>query len=371
MMKRTIFFTSLLAMVLSSVCCGRFSSNPGSIDSRDTVKVPDKLSGEDSIAYIEDAIIKSPISADDLLGLSEVHSIEDFFCYYNNFSFAEKDPENADRYLATRLDSASMRLANRFLRMYQLVTKNGNANDKLQWAIAVNSVIDSFHLAEPSIAKDSILSEIVRVTSKFSSLTQTEMNYQSYLDARMAYYQTIEAYRKWLLDVAESLRTIAQEEYIAWHDLIEARFSFWRDVSNTQTWYSAKPMEINSYYENLLRNRLVELGVEHGIVLGNKEYNQIGTTVTKEKWEEWITKHSEPEDIEDLREMELENFIPDDSIVIARVSDLKRTFSRWIAARQAFAKALPKEQRTSYDNLTADIHSRLIDELPDAVSDEE
>ena len=353
------FFALVLTLALMS--CGHHAGN---IDPRDTVQVPEGLSGEDSIAYIENMVIQSPISADDLLGLAEVHSLEEWLFNYNNFDRAAEEPEYADRFLATRRDSCAMRLANRFMRMHHLVNENGDAMDELQWAVAVNAILDTFRAEMPEVVPDSALDEIQRVMDKFSSLTQVEMNMQCYVMAAVDYYRAIEAYRQWLIAVPANLKTLAQEEYEAWHDLNQSRFSFWRDVSYQQEWYSMKPMEIEAYYSNLADNRRAELAVERSIVLGGKPYRQLGKTVTTPQWEKWIAKKSKPEDYDLLVEMERTDLIPDESLVAEYVDQLKTSFSRWLAARQALAAALPEDRGTSYDNLTADIHSRMVGQLP-------
>lgn len=351
-------------LLLLAGCGGQPATNTVlDINPRDTVVVPDGITGEDSVAYIENAILQSPITASDLLSLAEVHSVEDRLCKYNDFERAKEYPEYADEFLATHRDSAAMRLANRFMRMGNLVNMNGNANDMLQWAVAVNAALDTFRVAVPSVPSDSVLDEIVRVTDKFSSQTQTEMNFQCYVEATVDYYRTIEAYRQWLLAVPSGLKSLMQEEYEAWYDLNEARFAFWHSVSYTQEWYSMKPMEIEGYYENLSCNRRAELEVERSIVLEGKPYSQKGTTVTTQQWDEWIAEHSVPEDIEFLREHGNEDRIPSDSLVAVHVDVLRSSFSRWLAARQAIAAALPKEQGTCYDNLTADIHCRMVGKL--------
>ena len=353
-----------MAAMLMMACSGNGTSqSDSSFNPRDTVVVPEGVTGEDSIAYIENTVLKSPISAEDLLGLAEVHSVEDRLFKYNNLEEASENPEYADEFLATHRDSAAMRLTNRFMRMANLVNMNGDASDKLQWAMAVNAALDTFRKEVPSVPSDSVLAEINRVVDKFSSQTQVELNFQSYVDATVIYYRTIEAYRKWLMAVPDYLKALAQEEYKAWHDLNEARFCFWRDVSFRQEWYSMKPMEIEGYYEYLSRNRRVELEIERDIVLKNQTYHQNGMTVTTSQWEEWIARNSVPEDAEDLHKDDL----PSDSLVAERVTALKSAFSRWRKARQAFAAALPKEQGDSYDNLTADIHSRLIGTLDDII----
>ena len=362
-MRRTIF-SILSAIVLMSACGGHTTNAGSTFDPRDTVNVPEGLTGEDSIAYIENMIVKSPISATDLLGLAEIHTVQDrlFHCY-EEAGCPVYDPYSREDHQTDRRDSAAMSLANRLIRMAYLVNINGDANDKLQWAIAVNAAIDSFHVAVPSLPLDSVIPDINRVVNKFSNDTQSEMNFIAYVDATVDYYRTIEAYRLWLSAVPTNLKPLIQEEYEAWHDLNEARFAFWNDVSYRREWYSMKPMEIEGYYENLSANRRAELQLERGIIDDGKYYHQKGNTVTSAQWEQWITDHSVPEDIDLMKEMEREEDLPSDSLVMDRVNTLKFSFSRWMKARKAIAAALPKQQGISYDNLTTDIYCRLIGKL--------
>ena len=155
---KAIIFTISSAIVLLSACGGRAGSN---FDPRDTVNVPEGLTGEDSIAYLENAIVKSPISAADLLGLSAVHTVQDrlFHCY-EEAGCPVYDPYSREDHQTERRDSAAMSLANHLIRMADLINLNGDANDKLQWAVAVNAAIDSFHVAVPSLPIDSVISDI-------------------------------------------------------------------------------------------------------------------------------------------------------------------------------------------------------------------
>lgn len=362
-MKRTIF-SILSAIVLMSACGGHTTNTGSTFDPRDTVNVPEGLTGEDSIAYIENMIVKSPISATDLLGLAEIHTVQDrlFHCY-EEAGCPVYDPYSREDHQTERRDSAAMSLANRLIRMAYLVNINGDANDKLQWAIAVNTAIDSFHVAVPSLPLDSVIPDINRVVNKFSNDTQSEMNFLAYVDATVDYYRTIEAYRRWLSDVPSSLKSLMQNEYVTWHNFNEARFAFWRDVSYNQEWYSMKPMEIEGYYENLSTNRRAELDVERSIIIEGKPYFQKGKTVTSAQLEKWITDHSVPEDIDYLKNEFWEDRIPSDSLVMDRVNSLKSSFSRWMEARKAIAAALPKQQGIFYNNLTTDIYCRLIGKL--------
>ena len=350
------------ASVLFLACGGRSASSPDNdVNPRDTVNVPEGYTGEDSIAYIENAVLKSNISAEDLLGLAEVHSVEDRLFDYNNEEKAADNPEYAKEHIVTHRDSSALRLVNRIMRMNELVKQNGKANDKLQWAVAVNAAIDTFFVEEPTIRKDQAFEEIERVTSKFSSDTQSEMNFISYIYATLDYYKTIEAYRQWLQAVPKDIRALAQEEYEAWHDLNDARFNLWNDVSYRREWYSMKPLEIEGYYTNLSENRRAELNVERDIILNGKLYKQKGQTVTAKEWEKWIADNSVPEDLDMMEKNDTR--IPSDSIVTDRVNTLKTTFARWLKARQDLAAVLPKEQGDSYDYLTADMHSRMTGKL--------
>ena len=118
------------------------------------------------------------------------------------------------------------------------------------------------------------------------------MNFISYIYATLDYYRSIEAYRQWLQAVPKDIRQLAQEEYEAWHDLNDARFNLWNDVSYRREWYSMKPLEIEGYYTNLSENRRAELDVERDIILNGKAYKQKGQTVTAKEWEKWIADNS-------------------------------------------------------------------------------
>lgn len=352
-MKKLLFGLSIIALPTLMGCGGRSVSGSADISPRDTVTVPEGMTGEDSVAFIENTVLKGQISVSDYLALAEVHELEERLFDYNDS-------------LASFRDKAALRLANRFMRMHY-VAISGDAQSKLQWAMAVNAVIDTFLVAVPSLPKDSALNEMIRVADKFSSETQSELNFQCYIHSSLDYYRTIEAYRQWIQEVPADIRPLAEEELEAWHDLHSARFTFWEDVSYTQEWYSMKPMEIESYRMNLSSNRRAELEVERGIVLSGKPYRQKGKTVTAKEWEQWIIDHSVPEDIDDLIKMGDTDRIPSDSLVADRVNALKSAFERWLKARQALAAALPKEQCDSYDGMTADIHSRMIGKLEDII----
>ena len=354
-MKKSTSLLSILALMTLMACGGQTKNetSDADINPRDTVTVPEGITGEDSIAYIENAVLQGHITVRDFLALAEVHELEDRLFLYSDS-------------LSTPRDKAAMRLANRFMRMHY-VAISGDASSKLQWAMAVNAVLDTFRVAVPSVPKDSALNEIIRVADEYSSETQSEMNFQCYIRSSVDYYRTIEAYRQWIQAVPSDIRPLAQEEYEAWHDLNSARFTLWDEVSYRQEWYSMKPMEIEGYRENLSSNRRAELEVERDIVLSGKPYQQKGKTVTAKEWEQWIADNSVPEDIDDLKKMGDTDRIPSDSLVADRVNTLRSTFSRWLKARQALAAALPKEQGDSYDFLTADIHSRMIGKLANII----
>lgn len=343
-------------MIFMSLGENGFSAIPNaSVNPCDTLlTVPEGITGEDSIAYIENEVFQSPISAADLLSLAEVHTVEERLYRFNYYI-----PEEANEYLPNKADSAALRLANRVMRMNYLVIINGNAADKLQFAIAVNAAIDSFHIAVPSIPRDSILDEVIHVIDKFSVGFQEEINFQSYVSATIDYYRTIESYRQLISNSPTNLSPLLQKEYEAWHELNNARFAFWNDLSYTWGWYSMRPMETENYYENLSANRRAELQIEREIIEERKPYFRQGKKVSNREWKRWVIEHSFPIDA-DPHEIES---IPEEELVNQRVGSLENTLSKWLAARHDVAKALSNEQRKSYENLTVDMHCRMIGKL--------
>lgn len=354
-----------LMFVMLFASCNRPSTSKAdaSFNPRDTVQVPEWLSGEDSICYIEDAIIQRPASAEDLLGLSEVHLVEKWLFYLDQQGSTEERPESDKDHEMTHRDAAALRLANRIMRMSRIV--KDNAYEQQQWAIAVNAAIDTFCLAMPDVPRDSALNEVDSVFQKFTAWKNIEMIDYSTLSATIAHYHSIDAFLRLLNDVPADLKSLMQEEYEAWDKFNSARYDFWRDVSYNQVRYSLLSMERNDYYAYLQDNRQAELELQRSIIIGGKPYRQQGKTVTAPQWEKWIADNSVPKDYEYLQEGEDKELMPSDSIIAARVDALKSSFTRWLKVRQAIAAALPKEQGKSYDNLTADIHSRIIGKLPE------
>ena len=354
-MKTNRIIVLLASAAMSTISCNH---RVDSFDPLDTVLVPDGITGEDSIDYFVYVVTQSPISAEDLLNLSEVHTVD----WWIDTWIACREEEHLT---LNHRDSCAMRLANRFMRMHHLVDMNGDAMDKLRWAAAVNSIVDTFLAEVPGVGCDTVVDEMVRLFDKFSPQSQGDMNLECYVLSSIDHYRTIDAYRQWLEALPDKLKPLAKEEYLAWNDLNEARFTLWRDVYFTQSWFSMKPMEIEGYYQYLSENRRAEMAIERDIVLNGAIYNQKGKTVTTRQWEQWIKVHSQPEDYEDVISWNgVYEDMPSDSTIVACTTAIRQTFTRWLAARQALAAALPDDRGKSYDNLTADIHSRIIGKLP-------
>lgn len=330
--------------------------NAVSSNDKDTVQVvtPDPIR-LDSMTFNKEALLESPFSAETLLSLAKVHSFEDWLYNYGNTDGGPDDSEAVDSDYEAHRDSCAFELANCFMRMNEVVVEKGDAMDMLQWAVAVNATIDTFCVKVPEVPHDSALNEIGRIMDKYTSWSQIEMNAMSDVYATIEYYYVIEAYRQWLDDLPQNLKALGREEYEAWYQLNEARFAFWRDVSYIQNWYSMKIMEIDNYYSCLAKSRVAELADERKIILGGKNYQQQGKTVTTKQWEDWLKEKSVPEDADENPEL-----VPDAAVVEKKREDLRQAFSRWLAARQAMVKALPSNKGKSYDNLTADMHGRLV-----------
>ena len=77
------FFTSAIL----AACGGRSVSGSDDINPRDTVTVPEGITGEDSVAYIENAVLTGHITVSDFLALAEVHELEDrLFLYHDSIA---------------------------------------------------------------------------------------------------------------------------------------------------------------------------------------------------------------------------------------------------------------------------------------------
>jgi hypothetical protein len=354
----------MLLPLLLSACGNRTAPNAGAsvgANDSDSTELTYPVYEEDSIDLIEGDIPHATITASELLGLPEVHVVEELCFRYNNFERAKEEPEYADCFLATHRDSAAMRLANRVVNMAGYVRKNGDyAMNHLQWTIAVNLALKDFRKDVPGVSADSAIYEITGVMDRFSTLTQFEMNMLSHVESTVEDFQTVNAYRLWLKALPSIIKPLAQEEFESWFDFNEARYYFWSDVTYNQEWYSAKPLEYNAYFIFLEQNRRAELNIERDIILKGKSYAQKGSQVTQKQWEDWIAERSVTEGLEYVDADQ----IPSDTLVANRVNKLKATFSRWMAARQAIASALPKDQKASYEHLTTDIHCRIIETLP-------
>ena len=85
MKKSILIFSQItLCILLLSACGGRPASGSDDINPRDTVIVPEGYTGEDSIAYIENVVLKDHITVSDFLELAEVHELEDRLFLYND-----------------------------------------------------------------------------------------------------------------------------------------------------------------------------------------------------------------------------------------------------------------------------------------------
>ena len=88
-MRKTILMIAafLFTSAILAVCGGRSASGSDDINPRDTVTVPEGITGEDSIVYIENAVYKDHITMSDFLDLAEVHELEDrLFLYHDSIA---------------------------------------------------------------------------------------------------------------------------------------------------------------------------------------------------------------------------------------------------------------------------------------------
>ena len=166
--------------------------NAGDSNDKDTVQVvtPDPIR-LDSMTFNKEVLLDSPFSAETLLSLAKVHSFEDWLSNYGNTDGGPDDLEAVDSDYEAHRDSCAFELANRLMRMNEVVTEKGDAMDMLQWAVAVNVTIDTFCVKVPEVPHDSALNEIGRIMDKYTSWSQIEMNAMSDVYASMIFHKTL------------------------------------------------------------------------------------------------------------------------------------------------------------------------------------
>ena len=343
-MKRFCCIVSIIAFTLGVTSCAKSSSDTeeqaekptlhpliqARYDALDSVlEIPDDLTEEQRLVFIENHVLTTPITADELLALRPIHTLDPDTTGYGNW-WSEQRWEQ-------------IRLANRFMRM-QFVAF-GEPMNEWQWLIAVQKIVADY-AAPFGINEEQALDSLYAGADHLCAGTQYQINLCTYVMSSIEYYKTLAAYRSFINQLPEAQQALFIEEYAAWNKLNKARFDAYTDIRRANSHYSALPMELEGMYAAYAECRRQILTQEQAVILSGKNYRQKHPVVRTKDWNTYLQS--------------LYNQATDEDSTI--VQTLDETTKEWIAIRQKIANQLPEPQQTAYDNLTADYHWIITNE---------
>lgn len=300
------------------------------LDSMDTEpEIPEGLTKEERVAYIENHVLTTPVSTSELLALQPIHTLDPDERYWEYITDSEWD---------------NFRLMNRFMRMQYVAL--GDPMDELRWVEATQIILDDYAQAHGT-TQEQALDCILSAAEYLCCGTQYEINQCTYVMASVEYYKTLAAYKAFIEHMSKDLQPLLYEEYTAWNKLNKARHSAYVNIVRAGDHYSALPMEYEGMYAAYAEKRRQVLDIEQQILTAGKEYMLQHPVVRTADWERYLQA--------------LKNKSAyDESLAI--VKELDETVRTWIGIRQKIAKLLPSSVCTSYDNVTADYHWTITHE---------
>ncbi len=339
-MKHSFLITIIAFLCFLSACTASLnkktegiSLNPviqARLDSMDTeLEIPDGLTEEEQVAFVENQVLTTPISAIELLALQPIHTL---------------DPDESDRDYITEADWKKFRLMNRFMRM-QFVAL-GDPMDELRWVVATQVILDDYAIPL-GIAQEQAIDSLLSAADYLCCGTQYDINQCTYVMSSVEYYKTLAVYKDFIENMPSDLQALLYEEYRAWNKLNKARHNAYVNIVRAGDHYSALPMELEGMYAVYVEKRRQLLDIEKQIISANKTYSLQHPVVKTKDWNNYLQK------LRDKCES-------DEALVI--VEDLDEAVSTWISVRQKLARHLPPSAATYYDNLTADYHWTITNE---------
>ena len=298
------------------------------LDSLDAeLEIPEGLTQEEQITYIENHVLTTPISAVELLALQPIHTL---------------DPDERYRDYITETQWVKIRLMNRFMRMQYVAS--GDPMDELRWVEATQVMLNDY--ATPlGITQVQAVDSLLSASEYLCGGTQYQINQCTYVMSSVEYFKTLAAYKALIEQSSKDLQPLLYEEYAAWNKLNKARHSAYVNILRADDHYSALPMEFEGMYAAYAEKRRQMLDIEKDILSAGKEYPLRHPVVRTADWEQYL---------ESLR-----NWCADDD-ALAVAEELEQTVQAWIGIRLQITKHLPSPAGTSYDNLTADYHWAIV-----------
>ena len=293
------------------------------------LEIPDGLTEEEQVAFVENQVLTTPISAIELLALQPIHTL---------------DPDESDWDYITEADWKKFRLMNRFMRM-QFVAL-GDPMDELRWVVATQVILDDYAIPL-GIAQEQAIDSLLSAADYLCCGTQYDINQCTYVMSSVEYYKTLAVYKDFIENMPSDLQALLYEEYRAWNKLNKARHNAYVNIVRAGDHYSALPMELEGMYAVYVEKRRQLLDIEKQIIAANKTYSLQHPVVRTKDWNNYLQK------LRDKCES-------DEALVI--VEDLDEAVNTWISVRQKIARHLPPSAATYYDNLTADYHWTITTE---------
>lgn len=296
---------------------------------------------EDSIAAVENAAIASQgtISADDLLALRPVHSLE-------------SDSDIVMRILAA--PDKGLRLANRFMRMHY--ASGGTPDNELVWVEAVQRMFAQYS-KKHKCTEEQAWKDFMDGIDFLECGTQPEINRYCYVTASVEYYRALATNKALMDDVRDRrLKALLLEEYRTWNEMNGYRQAAFVHIRMAGQQYNALPMDFEGNFAALAILRKENLTLEREILLNSKLYEMQHEVVTTAIWQDYLTNrlyYNPDEEYEKDTELEVAQRI---------ARSLDESVTKWLAARHEITRYLTDPKATYYDNMTADYHWVITNE---------
>lgn len=297
----------------------------------DTVPVlPEGLTEEEQVIYVEDLVLTSPITVEELLALTPIHDLDPNTGWYGG--------DWPEAYME------KVRMANRFMRMQYIAL--GDPMDEMRWVEAVQTILAEY-AATHGISVAQALDSLSDGVAHLEAGTQYEMNQWTYVLASVEYYKTLAAYKTIIDDMPEYKKEMFTQEYVAWNMMNKARHKAYVFIRRAGDHYSSLPMEYEAMYSAYVTYRRQLLTLENEIMWTNKTYKRQHPIVKAADWEDYL-------DTKLYRTAEDE-----DSTIVNEVDQSVRT---WLRARKKIAKNSDSGCHESYDDITNDYYWTIIHE---------
>ena len=299
------------------------------------VKIPEELTEDEKIVYLENLLISHSITMEELLALEPVNTLDPDTNRYGD--------EWKEEYW-TKEDREKTYLVNRFMRMHYV--SMGDPMDELQWAMAVDTMLGEY-AAKHHISKEKAIKCMSDGAGHLEAGTQYDINMWCYVQSSIAYYKALSAYLILIESQLDHKRDLFYDEYKAWVRMNKARHNAYVNIRRAGDHYSALPMEFEGMYAAYADYRTKLLQMEDDILWLNKTYKRKHPIMTETDWQNYL----------DHRLFRLAD--DGDGPII---DELDQSVREWIKMRQRIAKNAYSDAQESYENLTSDYYWVIIHE---------